>query len=124
MKTCRVCNETKPLTEFYKKSDGYYNYSCKHCHCNQTTNYQKNNKQKTYQYSRNYHTKIKGVYEIVDNNVCLYVGESKQLLKRIADHKSYINNPKSSHPGHFNLYIKLQQHSNLEFRILEGCDNH
>ena len=43
MKTCRVCNETKMLTEFYKKTDGYYNYACKQCHCKQTVKYQKNN---------------------------------------------------------------------------------
>lgn len=111
------------LTEFYKKTDGYYNYACKQCHCKQTVKYQKNNKEKTYQYKRKYHTKIKGVYGIFDNE-CLYVGESQQLLKRIADHKCYIKNPLSSHPGHYKLYFNLQKHTNLEFRILEECDNH
>lgn len=68
--------------------------------------------------------KIKGVYGIFENEICLYVGESKQLRGRIYYHKSWIKN-KSQHPSsQKELYEQLQQHSNLEFRILEETENH
>lgn len=49
-KTCRVCKQTKPLTEFYKSRvsrDGYIN-SCKDCRNAQIRRYQKTEKYKTY----------------------------------------------------------------------------
>jgi hypothetical protein len=125
MKTCTKCKETKALTEFYKHRSGKYGVdsTCKICIKHQATNWQINNPEKSYITKRKYHKKIQGVYSIYENLECLYVGESNQLTHRINIHKSLINNPESSRTQK-ELYYKLQQHSNLEFKILEETPNH
>ena len=30
-RTCKICGETKPITEFYKAGKGYYRHECKVC---------------------------------------------------------------------------------------------
>ena len=33
-RTCKTCNETKPVAEFYKRKSGYYESSCRLCKTN------------------------------------------------------------------------------------------
>ena len=107
MKSCRKCNidlvVSKNISPAMLRNQDYI---CHPCHR---------------QYNK-WIGKIKGVYEIYDGELSLYVGESKQINRRISDHKYGIKNPESYLQGP--LWEKLQQHPNLEFRILEECDNH
>jgi hypothetical protein len=136
MKTCSKCKETKELIEFY--STGSY---CKICRKNKSKQiyqsnpeaqknrmikWKDNNKEwviKHHQCTKEWATKISGVYAIFDNE-CLYVGESKRVNARIADHKYYTYHPESKVHKANPIYSNLQQHSNLEFRILEETPNH
>jgi len=116
MKTCIKCNVEKPLTEYYLANKGKaYQSRCKSCFKKHVLD---NGSVTTY------HSKIKGVYGIFDNNVCLYVGESQALNRRIAEHKTNINRIQTNTIAHQLMYKQLQQCPNLEFRILEECDNH
>ena len=65
-----------------------------------------------------------GVYGIFENGVCLYVGESTALTRRISIHNSLIKNPESSGYKRKHLYYNLQQHTNYVIGILEQTDNH
>ena len=54
MKTCRICSQEKPLTEFYKKSDmrdGHLSL-CKKCHKERSVSWQKENKERVNENSR------------------------------------------------------------------------
>jgi excinuclease UvrABC nuclease subunit len=65
-----------------------------------------------------------GVYQIVNNNECLYVGHSKTLRRRITNHKVYIKNPKTAPRTKEEFYIELQSYPNIEFKILEETLDH
>ena len=69
-------------------------------------------------------TQYKGVYGIYNDNECLYIGESSRLTQRISRHKLFIKNPEKKTRGSNKMYYDLQKYSNIEFRILEKCDNH
>ena len=65
----------------------------------------------------------KGVYVLFENNTCLYVGESLSLNRRKWNHTYWIKNPNKNKSQRW-LYEALQQHSNIEFHILEETNNH
>ena len=125
MKICRICNETKPLTEFYKKTDGYYNYACKPCHNSKVLKYRESKEgQKVFKKAiEKYQTKLSVVYEIVDDlNVCLYIGKSKRFLIRKGLHKRRIESEEQSNKSKQSyLYPLLRQHQNPQIRIVEEC---
>ena len=127
MKTCKTCSTEKPLTDYYTvKSTNNSRYAmpdCKPCHTAKQRKWKKNNPKKHYQHTRSWKERGKGVYGIFSDNKCLYVGESGRLNGRINDHTHNINNPKS-YNLHYELYVKLNKYDNIEFRILEECDNH
>ena len=119
MKYCKHCSEEKPLTEYYTRQS-----ICKPCHNKRVTQYQKDNYVRSYQTKRKYHKKKQGVYGIFSNNECLYVGESSQLVKRIADHKCCINKPEISPKSEQQRYIRIAEYNNVEIRVLEETPNH
>jgi hypothetical protein len=94
MKKCNKCQETKELTEFYKHRSGKYGVdsTCKICIKSQAKQWQIDNPEKSYATKRKYAKKIQGVYAIYENNKCLYVGESNQVIFRTHIHKSRIKN--------------------------------
>ena len=141
MKKCSKCHETKELTEFSKRSiskDGLAPY-CKVCDRQsikqwrlnnpekksaQNKRYWEKNTDKVKTINANWNNRISGVYAVYDENVCLYVGESKGVPKRISQHKCHINNPQSASKASQPLYYNLIKHSNIEFKILEETSNH
>ena len=67
MKTCKLCNTSKPITDYYKnKNTGYY-----HCNCLQCVNEQRKN----FKTNGNYVPKVKGLLKYPEN-VQTYVRES------------------------------------------------
>ena len=55
-KICKLCNISKPITDYYKnKHSGYY-----HCNCLQCVNEQRMN----YKTNCNYVPKVKGTFEV------------------------------------------------------------
>ena len=131
MKVCKGCSEEKPLTEYYKNKNDIYQARCKPCFKKKGLENSKKGKYWKKQNSkpcavkarRKWNIKYQGVYGIFSGETCLYVGESKQVNKRICDHKSYIKNP-SSQPGHKELYNLISQHKDIIFKILEETPNH
>ena len=141
MKTCSKCNATKELTEYSKRTiskDGLMPH-CKVCDRQNVKKWRLNNPEKKTEQNKNYwrnntdkvkaiiakwNNRISGVYAIYENNLCLYVGESKRVPSRLAQHKCNINNPSATSKWDQPLYYKLQQHSNLEFRVIEETPNH
>jgi hypothetical protein len=110
MKKCKKCEETLVIgcnisQNTFNRSD----YICKSC----SNTLRKNN---------SWRLGLKGVYGIFENQECLYVGESKQIRRRISDHKNGIKNPKNKLQSP--LWINLGQYSNLEFKIIEETPNH
>lgn len=54
-KICKICKLEKPLSEFYKRSNGYYRTECKSCNYQKVKQWRKNNKDKVHdQYIRYY----------------------------------------------------------------------
>jgi hypothetical protein len=123
MKTCSKCKKEYPATReyFYKhkqSSDSLFP-SCKKCHnklkCKPTIS-----SSKVYAYKWG-----SGVYGIFENGVCLYVGESTKLYRRICDHHTGYKNPQSANnKQRIPFYKKIQKHSKYVIGILEQCDNH
>ncbi len=104
MYTCRKCKDkfSNLAPSMVKNQD----YICSPCH----------KKHNTWRY------KLKGVYGIFSGETCLYIGESKQVNRRISDHKYGIKNPTGKKQS--SLWINLSRHKNIEFRILEVTVNH
>jgi hypothetical protein len=149
MKTCIKCGIRKELTEFSKCSnlkkapDGLQGY-CKLCNKKYikqfhlknpkyNKSYQEQNKEYYQKYRLNnsehikkYHQKwaerIKGIYEWYEGDTSLYIGQSKQLNGRIANHQTLFANPEmtKNHRQAY-LYEALRQHQNPQIRIIEEC---
>ena len=67
MKTCKLCNTSKPITDYYRnKNSGYY-----HCNCLQCVNEQRKN----YKTNGNYVPKAKGLLKYPEH-IQTYVRES------------------------------------------------
>ena len=141
MKTCGGCKETKSITDFYKmkRSKDSYHSQCKDCAkaYNQRWSKTDNGKsslvkaalkykrtEKGKESAKRWTHKIQGVYGIFENGICLYVGESKRLLHRLADHKSFIKNPECIESKRNPLYSRLTKHNHLIFGVLEETPNH
>lgn len=140
-KQCKKCTEIKPVTEFYKKRDTKDRLTtwCKICVQKQSRNHILNNPEKSKEYSKkwqlknpekfkqqttNYLTKIKAVYEIIDNdtNECLYIGQSKRFISRKNHHKRRIESIELSKKcKQAYLYDLLRQHPQVNIRIIEEC---
>jgi hypothetical protein len=65
--------------------------------------------------------KIAGVYGIYNDDILLYVGQSKQLNGRITYHKSYIKNPTKASVDVQLFYHTLNQYKSVYFNIIEEC---
>ena len=63
--------------------------------------------------------KLFGVYALYDKGVCLYVGKSKRMLHRFADHISYVKNPNSAEHQKNQLYPKLAKHDYFYYGQLD-----
>ena len=113
MKQCNLCNTDKPIDEFYSKQS-----TCKPCwkernkvNAKKGKYHIKNNKNPGAIKSREkWNTKLKGIYAIFDKGICLYVGKSKRMLHRFADHMSYVRNPNSIEHQRNQLYPRLATH--------------
>lgn len=128
VKQCTKCGIEKSFEEYYKHPKGKYGLQarCKSCRKKTTREYDTNNPDKVYVRNKKHHNSLgKGVYGIFSGMTCLYVGESIALKRRINHHKGRLNN-KSWRWSKFeeNLYTCLENHNNIEFRILEETDNH
>ena len=141
VKTCKKCNVDLVVGKNIVPSQWkIHNYTCKTCRkkANKERNkdpkfqakqreYVKRNRKKNPNAQLSYVNKQKnkwgsGVYGIFENGICLYIGESIELYKRMIFHKTMIKHPeKTSTPK---LYESLQQHNYLIFGIIEQCDNH
>jgi hypothetical protein len=140
-KTCKVCNiELIPGENIAPSQWKIYNYKCKTCRKVENIKRNKNpkfqEKQKEYvkrSREKNPNAQLSyvqkqaekwgsGVYGIFENGICLYVGESIKLYKRIVEHKTMIKYPEKTFQPE--LYKALQQHSNLIFGVIEETDNH
>ena len=133
MKTCSKCNIEKSFTQYYHSKGGdNYQKICKVCWNERNKEnakkgkYWKKQNLKSYAVNarQKYSYKISGVYGIYDGGECLYVGESKRVLHRWADHISYTNNLNSQEAKKNPLYKKLSQHMHFIFGVIEECDNH
>ena len=133
MKVCKKCNANliqgeNIYSSLYKNRD----YICKSCSIKKTNQYFKTDKGKKllHKYSKTktfkdtikrWRNKIKGVYGIYENGICLYIGESSRVNMRFSEHKYYTksqrDNPQKS------LYEQLQHH-NFILGLIEECDNH
>lgn len=143
VKSCNKCKNEFPTTIEYfsrrKRSKDGLNYQCKPCVQEDLSKWKKENPEKYKKgylkaNKRNYQKSVEsvkkyanawgsGVYGIFESEKCLYVGESNTLKHRIAIHKSGIKNPQIR-PIQQSLYEALQNHNNIEFRILEQTNNH
>ena len=140
-KTCKKCNiELIPGENIVLSQWKIYNYICKTCKKKQNRERNKDPKYKVKQKIYMSRTKTKnpnaqlsyikkcsnkwgsGVYGIFENGICLYVGESIELYKRIIFHKTVVKRPETSTTP--KLYEALQQHNHLIYGIIEQCDNH
>jgi hypothetical protein len=128
MRTCTKCKVEKPLTDYYKHKKGKdgFSYDCKSCIKQQSKDHHKkyqqthkgkeSHKKSCFQWN----TKKQGVYGWFDEDIALYIGQSKRLLSRISTHKSWLKNPNIKH-NHPELYGALRQHKNASIRIIEEC---
>jgi hypothetical protein len=125
-KKCSKCKAEYPATNFYKQKsskDGLHAW-CKQCHRignkPNVLKYLKSNKGEIAR--KKSLTRNNIVYGIFSNESCLYVGQSKWYLQRKASHKYWSKNPEKAPISHHHLYESLNQHDNLDIRILEYCD--
>ena len=128
MKTCKHCDIELVLGDNWARSFQKTNtYKCSQCHYQRTKantlKWKKNNPDKVKSITNKWKYNSKGVYGIFSDNECLYIGESTQLNNRISNHKSAISNNYKVH-GFEELYANLRKYNDLEYRILEECDNH
>jgi len=125
MKTCSRCKNDYPATTeyFYKQGDGLNCY-CKPCRRKYNNKWGKTDKGKVNNLKHVLKTRAKegsGVYGLFDGELCLYIGESRLLKRREWEHNQYMKKP---HRLHKQLYYNLQQHPNIEFRILKKTKRH
>ena len=114
MKQCSKCNQEKSLTDFYKRGN-----QCKVCHRSQVYDYKKTIVGKAS--TKKYNTKKIGIYEMIEDNVCLYVGKSTWLNMRISSHKSWIKNPLTSPKNQQSFYKTLNNYKNICINVVEEC---
>jgi len=124
MKKCSKCQETKELTEFSKNKttkDGWQTV-CKSCMQQSNKKYYTKNTEKIKQSIKKYQTSKQGVYAWFENDLCLYIGQSKRLNSRINDHKSWLKHPETSKKQiQSKLYDQLRNHPLASIRIIEEC---
>ena len=118
-KACNECKVEKPFTSEYfsinKRIKSGLDGRCKNCKYKTTKKWLKNPLNRK-----------PGVYGMFENGICLYVGESKDIPRRLSQHKSWIKNPKltlKQNNYRYKFYESLSKH-NIIFKILEKTDNH
>ena len=124
VKTCSKCSKEKSLDKFNKNSaskDGKQSW-CKVCVYEKSKNYLKY-KTSRIKSIKKWNNKGQGVYGLFSGETCLYVGESSKLNQRKSAHFSCIKNPSNS-KFHKQLYIRMSQHDNIYFKVLEETVNH
>ena len=146
IKACNTCNKEKPFTSEYfsinKRIKSGLNGQCKVCKSKYLKKWYSNNKEHVSEYMKKwmeenyehhqlnvkkYRYKVKGVYGLFENGVCLYIGESTQLFGRLVSHRSCIKNPDSALSMNENRYLfykQLSKHKHIISGILEETDNH
>jgi len=128
-KQCTKCNQIKSTDLFYKMKTGRFGVEsyCKICRNEKSKVYGQTDKGKevhkkaTKKGNVKYYNKIKGIYGLFENELCLYIGQSSKLLARINNHRYYIKKPNASSLPE--LYYALQQHQNIDIRIIEECSS-
>jgi hypothetical protein len=133
-KQCTKCKEVKPKNNkfFGKRLDAkdHFTYWCKQCLCNNTSKWQKNNPEKMSDYIQNpkykqnhklKQTSIIGIYEWIDNDISLYIGQSSWLYSRMNTHKSWFKKPSLAPKAVQPLYKALNNHPNASIRVIEEC---
>jgi CMP-N-acetylneuraminic acid synthetase len=128
-KCCSKCRIEKPqTTEYFGKNNSVpcgLSSWCRECTRNAIKEWAKTPKGKKikYHHSSKWRNAKQGIYGIFEDNKCLYVGESSSLKYRLSFHKSAIKNPLMVKYQR-ELYYNLQQHLNIDFRILEETKRH
>jgi len=145
-KVCSKCKTEYPATLEYffkhpKCKDGLSSW-CKSCRKEAIKQWNNKNRDKknihntkwrmnnpeqaklSYNKSNNkwYNKQGSGVYGIFSKNICLYIGESITLTRRLGYHKACIKKPSISNQPE--LYEQIQQYNNIKFRVLETTENH
>jgi len=130
-KTCKVCSENKPTTEYYKHSmaKDKLHPMCKSCMLDYNKKWVKTPKGKAdskKQDLKQFKKWGSGVYGIYSNGIPLYIGESSGLNKRILQHKRFIKNTSIKHKFKHEeiLYSNIRKHPNIIIGIIEECNNH
>jgi len=142
MKTCKRCNETKPLdcfTENKAAKDGL-EYRCRQCRTEydaqryedkreqilkQNAEYRQTEKGKVTRTkaSAKYCTKIPpGVYQVINKQTgCRYIGESEIPNKRKANHWSYLRGGNHRNKPLQQAYNKFGEDA-FVFEMIEYCE--
>jgi len=78
MKLCRLCNTTKPITEFHRKTGSYSNSYCKPCANEKTARWRESNPEKRKEYNSNWRPHyLKSKYGITQSEYeRIYVSQS------------------------------------------------
>ena len=141
MKKCNKCRVKLVIGDnWFECNAKYKKYICKSCtnqyfkkwvinnpeKFNQSVKkWEKNNPERVKKLRSKWKSKWgKGVYALFSKGQCLYVGESKVIAKRLADHFSYFNNPETTQGNNPKLYENLRQYDYIYCGIVENCNNH
>ena len=123
MKRCNKCKIDKPSVEFNKRKaskDGL-NPRCKTCDAETSRIHYEADKYKHSISMKLWRKSTSAIYEIFSDDLSLYVGQSEQLNGRISQHKTWMKNPSIAPKSAEYLYLLLNNHSNVDIRIIEEC---
>ncbi len=106
-KKCNKCLEIKPLNEFYKSNKIHFQSHCKLCN----TNFYK-------KYNSNY------LYKITNNDEIIYIGITKNIIKRKINHLSNLKKHKTFNGSKLSNHINIDEIENWKWEIIIENDDY
>jgi excinuclease UvrABC nuclease subunit len=100
-KKCNKCFETKLLNEFYKSNKKSFQSYCKTCNI---SFYKKHNSN--------------CLYKIIDNNKIIYIGITKNIIKRKSAHLSNLKTHKTFNGSKISTQISMDEVQNWEWKVI------